>query len=170
MTASLCDIVFGCLVRFLMNDETRSLYFLSAWRQFLFASRSSSLTELNQGDDTLSHLIVFGGRSVFTQHRVEYGVVLEGWGVHEATQLRFEVAFKHDTVDATNIAIQAVHGKRVRHWHVKLHFQNTTMVWFKAVRHLRRLVNFPTRPNNHTVYLTRGPACECMDWTTVCCR
>ena len=107
---------------------------------------------------------------MFTQHRAEYGVVLEGWGVHEATRLRFEVAFKHDTVDATHIAIQAVHGKRMRHWHVKLNFQNATMVWFKAVRHLHRLVNFPTGPNNHTVYLTRGPACECMGWTTVCCK
>ena len=49
---SLCDIVFGFLVWVFMNDETRSSP-LPDDDSSVFTSRNSSLTKLNQGDDSL---------------------------------------------------------------------------------------------------------------------
>ena len=131
----------------LWTTRPEVLHYLLAWRQHLFACRNSSLTKLNRGDDSLlvTLRLAAGACLSNTERRVALYWSAEGF-------TRLHSSASRSLLKATRSMPRMLRTKRCTggDWHVELD-QNTTVVWFKAVGHLHRLMNFLIGPNDHPV-------------------
>ena len=99
--------MFGLLVQFFMNDETRSSPPPLSLTTTPLCLQKLLADKLNQGDDTLlvTLRLIAGACLSNTERKVALY-----WSAEGFTKLHFE----SDTVDATNVANQTVHGRRAR--------------------------------------------------------
>ena len=149
--------LYSCL----WTTRPEALHCLSAWRWHLFACRSSSLTKLNQGDDTLFvTLCLVAG--VYLSN-AEWRVALY-WSAEGFTRLHSSSS--RSLLKATWSMPWMLRTKRC----MGGGRETDTSQWWSDSRLLDICVDWWIPSSGPTITQSNMWPCLWMDWTTVCCK